>query len=115
MNHNQFEKQNKMRTEKILLGVLAGMAAGAALGILFAPDKGSATRKKIMDMADDLTDSLKEKITDSIKTFTDQLENIKDDAKDLVEKATLKVEDGYNSFKNTEHHDNILQRGDLKF
>ena len=108
MNHKQFEKQNKMRTEKILLGVLAGIAAGAALGILFAPDKGSATRKKMMDRADDLTEGLKEKITDSIKTFTDQLANVKDDAKDLVE-------GGYNPFKNTDHHVKILQTGDLKF
>lgn len=115
MNHKQFEKQNKMRTEKILLGVLAGIAAGAALGILFAPDKGSATRKKIMDMADDLTEGLKEKITDSIKTFTEQLENVKDDTKDFVEKVTLKVEDGYNSFKNTDHHDKALPKADLKF
>ena len=115
MKHKKFQKHNKMSEGKILLGVVAGVAAGAALGILFAPDKGSATRKKIMDMADDLTEGLKEKITDSIKTFTDQLENVKDDAKDLVEKATLKVEDGYNSFKNTDHHDKALVKPDLKF
>ena len=36
-----------MNSGKVVLGVLAGLAAGAALGILFAPDKGTATRKKI--------------------------------------------------------------------
>lgn len=35
-----------MDTGKVLLGILAGLATGAVLGILFAPDKGSDTRKK---------------------------------------------------------------------
>lgn len=34
-----------------LLGFIAGAAAGALAGILFAPDKGEVTRKKIMDAA----------------------------------------------------------------
>lgn len=35
-----------MNSGKVVLGALAGLAAGALLGILFAPDKGSETRKK---------------------------------------------------------------------
>ena len=36
-----------MSTGKVITGIVAGMAAGAVLGILLAPDKGSETRKKI--------------------------------------------------------------------
>lgn len=36
--------------EKLLLGLIAGAAAGATIAILFAPDKGSATREKIMNL-----------------------------------------------------------------
>ena len=47
----------KESTSNFLLGFLAGAAAGAIEGILFAPDKGSKTRenlkKKIMDLSDE--------------------------------------------------------------
>lgn len=36
-----------MNTIKTLLGFVIGVAAGAVVAILFAPDKGSATRKKL--------------------------------------------------------------------
>lgn len=51
-----------MNTGKVLLGVLAGAAVGASLGILFAPDKGSVTRKKIVQKGVDMKDAVKEKI-----------------------------------------------------
>jgi len=55
-----------MKNGKILLGALAGLAAGALLGILFAPDKGSETRKKIVKKSGDVKDNLKEKINSLI-------------------------------------------------
>jgi len=45
---------------KILLAALGGLVAGVTLGILFAPDKGSETRKKVKDFADKATDKVKE-------------------------------------------------------
>jgi gas vesicle protein len=41
-----------------LLGFLAGAAAGAIAGILFAPGKGSETRKNIGKKVRDLSDEL---------------------------------------------------------
>jgi hypothetical protein len=46
-----------MSSGKVLLGVLAGVAAGAFLGILFAPDKGLNTRKKIVKKGEDYADA----------------------------------------------------------
>lgn len=48
-------------TGKILLGIAAGVAAGAVLGILFAPDKGSETREKIKQKGKEFSDGMKEK------------------------------------------------------
>lgn len=48
-------------TGKVLLGILAGAAAGAILGILLAPDKGSETRRKLMQKGEDYADALKDK------------------------------------------------------
>ncbi len=35
-----------MKTSNVILGIVAGAAVGALLGVLFAPDKGTNTRKK---------------------------------------------------------------------
>ena len=51
-----------MNTGKALLGVVVGIAAGAALGVLFAPDKGTNTRKNIVDKGQDLANALNERI-----------------------------------------------------
>jgi gas vesicle protein len=66
-------------TSKIaIISVIAGAAIGAALGILFAPDKGSVTRKKLKDKAEDLGDNLSDKynvLKDEYKTLRDKMKS----------------------------------------
>ena len=42
-----------MKKSNVVLGVLAGAAIGALVGILFAPDKGTNTRKKLRRKGED--------------------------------------------------------------
>jgi gas vesicle protein len=54
------EEQNN--TGKIVGALLLGAVIGGAIGILFAPAKGSVTRKKIMGISDNLSEVMKEKL-----------------------------------------------------
>ena len=57
-------KYNTM--SKLITGLVIGAAAGLVAGILFAPDKGTETRKKIADKAGDFTDELKDGFNDFV-------------------------------------------------
>jgi gas vesicle protein len=67
-----------MKSKKIIAAVLAGAAVGAIAGILFAPDKGSATREKIKEAGEDLKNSFKEKINSFVDEVKEKYENNKD-------------------------------------
>ena len=82
-----------MSSGKILLGVLAGVAVGAALGILFAPEKGSTTRKIIAKKSDDYAEELEGKFEDFIEGVTRKFENMKEDASRMASKAKHKMEE----------------------
>lgn len=69
-----------MSTGKIILGALAGLAVGALIGILFAPDKGAETRKKIIHKGEDYVDNLKEKINGLLSDGFRRGEKVKEDA-----------------------------------
>lgn len=79
-----------MNSGKIVLGVLAGVAAGALLGILFAPDKGSETRRKIVEKGEDLKDSVKEKYNEFATRVDEKFAKVKEDIADLTGHAKAK-------------------------
>ncbi len=61
---------------KVVAALLAGLAAGAALGILFAPEKGAETREKLNDSLKDLGDALKERTAEQLEHLNDFKEKV---------------------------------------
>jgi len=77
-------------SSKVLIGLLAGLAAGAALGLLFAPEAGSDTRERLGQSLKDLGDTIKEKAASEL----DNLSSLKDKVVDTV-KNKINPEDEY--------------------
>ena len=74
---------------KVVVALLAGLAAGAVLGVLFAPDKGSDTRDKLNDSLSDLSDAIKERADQQI----DQLNDLKEKVVSAIKVKASKAEE----------------------
>lgn len=82
-----------MSTGKVLLGALAGIAIGATLGILLAPDKGSATRRKITQKGDDFAKEMGDKINDFVSKISSKYDHVKSEANRMAEDGREFVEE----------------------
>jgi gas vesicle protein len=86
-----------MSASKVLLGVMVGLAAGAVIGVLLAPDSGVNTRKKISQKGQDYADELKSKFNEFVDGFMEHVESAKDEARgmanEIVDKAKAKYSD----------------------
>lgn len=92
-----------MRTDKVVLGTLIGLAMGAIAGILLAPEKGSVLRKQIMDKSDGYLDELKSKMNEFADSLTQKIENSKRNAEELVDNGKARFDEARKEVKNTVH------------
>ncbi|TWR29683.1 YtxH domain-containing protein [Mucilaginibacter pallidiroseus] len=76
---------------KVIVALLAGVAAGAALGILFAPDSGTETRDKLSDSLKKLSDTIKETAANEI----DNLVGLKDKVVENIKTKVRGAEEEY--------------------
>jgi gas vesicle protein len=85
-------------TGKVLLAIIGAAAAGAIIGMLVAPEKGSDLRKKIADTTGDWSSQLsqllaqgKEQLQNLQKTATNETENVASEASDRYNKVRERV------------------------
>ena len=79
-----------MSSGKVVLALLAGVAAGAVLGILFAPEKGSDTRKKLSGKGNDLKESMKEQFNQFLDDISEKYEKVEEEEEEEVGDFTNK-------------------------
>jgi gas vesicle protein len=82
-------------TGKVLLAIIGAAAAGAIIGMLVAPEKGSDLRRKIADTTGDWSDQLSQLLAQG----KEQLQNLKSTATNEAENLTNEAGDRYNKVR----------------
>jgi gas vesicle protein len=77
-----------MKTGNVVIGTLAGLAAGALIGVLFAPDKGSESRHKIVKKSEDYMDSIKRRFNSLLDTISGKYNGGRVDVADVHENGS---------------------------
>ncbi|WKK76985.2 YtxH domain-containing protein [Marivirga salinae] len=70
-----------MNTAKTILGIVAGITTGAVIGVLFAPEKGRDTRRKMIKRSTDLSDAIDKRIESKFEEYERKLDEM---VKDLT-------------------------------
>lgn len=75
----------------VLLALLTGAIIGTGLGILYAPDEGKKTRKKIKNKAIDVKHDLSDKVTHAKAELSETIKKKKDDFEHKLDDTITKM------------------------
>mgnify|MGYP000995158543 FL=1 len=78
---------------KVVLGIVTAAAAGAVIGLLFAPEKGTELRDKVRDTANGLASDLLDVIQRGRQQYAEVEDQVQDKAKELKAKVVGKYEE----------------------
>lgn len=83
-----------------LQSFINGVAIGLLLGILYAPASGEETRRKITRNANRIKDKVTDTYDDISGAVSDQVQNVKEKAGDLLHKGEVDFKEAKNDIKN---------------
>jgi gas vesicle protein len=80
-----------MNAFKIITTTLGATVIGIALGILFAPNKGSRTRREISRKGHEYADYITDGFDDMIDNVSHSIESVENESSRLVQKGKAQV------------------------
>jgi gas vesicle protein len=88
------------KNSNIVLGIVTAAAAGAVIGMLFAPDKGTELRERVRGTVNDLASDLLDTIKSKRDQYASMGEDIKDAAQNLKSRAVGKYAEAKDQVEN---------------
>jgi gas vesicle protein len=89
-----------MNSGKVAISLVAAAAIGAVLGILFAPAKGAALRRKIQRMGEKEVDVIKDKFSEFADNMSQNYEKVKENVVDFAHQSMNKNQDKVKTAEN---------------
>lgn len=90
-----------MSIGKVLIGVMAGIAVGTTIGILYAPDKGSSTRRKISQRGNQYAEDLGNKFNAFVESVNKKIEAVNNEVIRMTHNGKAKIEEVENDLMAT--------------
>ena len=89
-----------MNSGKVAISLVAAAAIGALLGVLFAPAKGAALRRKIQRMGEKEVDVIKDKFSEFADSMSQNYEKVKENVVDFAHQTMNKNQDKVKTAEN---------------
>jgi gas vesicle protein len=89
-----------MNSGKVAISLVAAAAIGAVLGILFAPAKGAALRRKIQRMGEKEVDVIQDKFSEFEENMSQNYEKVKENVVDFAHQSMNKNQDKVKTAEN---------------
>jgi gas vesicle protein len=89
-----------MNTGKVAISLVAAAAIGAVFGILFAPAKGAALRRKMRRMGEKEADVLKDKYNEFADNMSQKYEKAKENIVDFAHQSMSKTQEKVKTAEN---------------